>query len=275
MRSTDRRSGLLARHDSGGFTLVELAVVIAIVALLLGAILTPLATQHQARKSKETERSLRDIKEALIGFAMSNNGRLPCPDTDGDGLENTAAPVPPEPANCTNVEGILPWQTLGVMPADSWGRFYRYRVTQEFAFPVRTGEPATASPPERLALNDTGILTVNTRGDDPTTAPPPSETKAVIAMTTNAPAVVVSHGANGFGGTQLAGGTVDIPTVGTDEDENFDGNTVFVLRTRTPFQAGCVDDLDETVPLCEFDDLLIWISTPELLNRLVQANLLP
>lgn len=273
MRSIHRRSGLPARHDANGFTLVELAVVIAIVALLLGAILTPLATQHQVRKSKETERSLREIKEALIGYAMAN-GRLPCPDTDGDGVENTDPPVPPEPPNCTNVEGILPWQTLGVIPTDSWGRFYLYRVTQEFALPVRTGEPATAAPPQRLALNDAGDITVNTRGDNPATAPPP-ESKAVIAMTTNAPAVVVSHGPNGFGGTQLSGGALDAPAVGTDEDENADADGTFVLRTHTQAQAACADDLNEATPLCEFDDLVVWLSTPELLNRLVQANLLP
>ena len=89
MRSILRRSGLLARNAAGGFTLVELAVVIAIIALLLGALLVPLATQHQLRKNKEAERELREIKEALIGFAIAN-GRLPWPDIDflPDGLEN-------------------------------------------------------------------------------------------------------------------------------------------------------------------------------------------
>ena len=70
-----------------GFTLIELAVVIAIVALLLGALLVPLATQIQGRNVKETRESLAEIKEALMGYAMTQ-GRLPCPDTDAapDGL---------------------------------------------------------------------------------------------------------------------------------------------------------------------------------------------
>ena len=92
-----------------GFTLIELAVVIAIVALLLGALLVPLATQVQGRNIKETQRSLKEIKEALLGYAVTQ-GRLPCPDTDRDGLEDCAV------ANPWDVlEGFLPWQDLTVV----------------------------------------------------------------------------------------------------------------------------------------------------------------
>ena len=42
--------------------------------------------------------------------------------------------------------------------------------------------------------------------------------------------------------------------------------------------AGC-DDADETttppLPLCEFDDVVTWVSAPALMAGLVQARVLP
>jgi prepilin-type N-terminal cleavage/methylation domain-containing protein len=278
MRSTHRCDGLRFHSGSGGFTLVELAVVVVIVALLLGAILTPLATQFQARKNNETERALREIKEALIGFAISH-GRLPCPDTDGDGIENPPPPkpLPPAPPSiCTSTVGSLPWITLGTMPTDAWGRIYRYQVSNEFASYVQTGQP---SGPLQLDLDDGGLLpppdliTVITRGDDPGTSPA-IEGKFEINMTTSAPAVVVSLGNNGFGGSPLSGPALLAP-IGGDEQDNLDNNSQYVLRSHTLEQTGCGDDTNEATPLCEYDDLIIWISPSELLNRLVQAGRLP
>jgi prepilin-type N-terminal cleavage/methylation domain-containing protein len=269
---------LLARAGAGGFTLVEMAVVIAIVGLLLGAILTPLASQFQARKNKETERALREIKETLIGFAISH-GRLPCPDTDGNGIENPPVRLlpPAPPATCTALAGSLPWITLGTVPTDAWGRIYRYHVSDEFASYLQTGQPP--GDPLQLDLDDGGLsppadlITVTTRGDDPSTGGV-LEGKAVINMTTNAPAVVVSVGNNGFGGTRLSGGVLAAPA-GGDEAENLDGDTQYVLRNHTLERSGCTDNTTETTPLCEFDDLIIWISPSELLYRLVQAGRLP
>ena len=265
-----------ARSRRSGFTLVELAVVVAIVALLLGALLAPLATQYSLRKNKEGERALASIKEALLGFAVTR-GRLPCPDTDAvdgniDGLEDTTVVGGVQPDDCTSTVGILPWQTLGIFPADPWGRLYHYQVTQEFAYPVLTGEPPAGPPPvtvpARLALDDVGTLTVMTRADD----------KSVVDMTTTAVAVVWSTGGNGQGG-RLLGVTTTLPppAAGTDEERNLPnavGTDLYVLRVQTPVAGACSDTV-ATQPYCEFDDLVTWISAPELFNRLVQAGLLP
>ena len=117
-----RCSALRTRRAVLGFTLIELAIAIAIIGLLLGALLVPLATHSHASKNRATERDLKEIKQALIGFAIST-GRLPCPDTTGNGLENR--PVPPD---CVALEGNLPWSTLGVAAVDPWGYMFRYRV---------------------------------------------------------------------------------------------------------------------------------------------------
>ena len=59
--------------SSRGFTLIELAVSIFIIALVLGAILVPLATQVEQRQISETQKTLEDAKEALLGFALANS----------------------------------------------------------------------------------------------------------------------------------------------------------------------------------------------------------
>ena len=115
-----------------GFTLIELAVVIAIVGLLLGSLMVPLATRVQARQIGETHRILRDAREALYGFAIAN-GRLPCPASSmSSGLES-----PVGGGVCTNPhDGFLPAATLGIMPTDaegfaidSWGNRICYAVS--------------------------------------------------------------------------------------------------------------------------------------------------
>src|SRR5436190_20483125 len=61
-----------------GFTLIELAVVFAIVGLALGSLFFTLAAQTEQRMFEETRRRLEQARELLLAFAVVN-GRLPCP----------------------------------------------------------------------------------------------------------------------------------------------------------------------------------------------------
>ncbi len=61
-----------------GFSLIELAIVLVVVALLLGGLLVPLTMQIEQQKIRETQKSMEEIKDALVGFALAN-GRFPCP----------------------------------------------------------------------------------------------------------------------------------------------------------------------------------------------------
>src|SRR5713226_9528661 len=61
-----------------GFTLVELAVVLAIVGLLLGSLMYTLSAQTEQRNFEETRRRLEQARELVLSFAIIN-GRLPCP----------------------------------------------------------------------------------------------------------------------------------------------------------------------------------------------------
>jgi prepilin-type N-terminal cleavage/methylation domain-containing protein len=247
-----------------GFTLIELALVIAIVGLMLGAILVPLASQLDQRQYRQTERDLEDIRRALLGFAVVH-GRLPCPDTklNPDGQEVA-------PCVGADVEvGALPWQTLGVSPADAWGRIYRYAVTAAFTLPAVPGAIPGAG---RLDLQDQGAITVFGRDQGP---------GVEHDRTTTAVAVVLSFGANGAGGRTLAGDSVAAPPAGTDEAINaaspvdFRDDPRLVARNRSVGGAGCSDTNPMAAIFCEFDDLVVWLSTPRVLGELVSAGRLP
>ena len=236
-----------------GFTLVELAVVIAILGLVLGTMLAPLRAQIDAARIREAEQMLGEIREALIGHAITR-GALPCPDVVSDGVD-------------------------GVARADPWGRHFGYRVAQEFSNRVLTGQPPAAG---RLDLTDPGDITVLTRGDDPGTAGT-AELKhqsVATALTRSAPALVLSFGPNGLGGIGAATGHALAPPSGAaaDETENADADAIFVSRVHSRGADGC-DDADESsappLPSCEFDDIVTWISTAVLMARLVEARVLP
>lgn len=196
-------------YKNYGFTLVELSIVLVIVGLLLSAFLVPLRVQLELRNSSETRASLIEIRDALVGHALSHtaaDGRpfLPCPDTDGDGLENRNSPN-----ICTQLEGGLPFADLGVIGTDNWNNRYRYRVTQAYANAL-TG------------------FTLLTQGDITVQAAAGGN-----VIGTFIPAIVISLGENG----------ATLPGIGADQQANLDGNNIFVSKEMSNSQVNPFDDL--------------------------------
>jgi type II secretory pathway pseudopilin PulG len=229
-----------------GFSLVELAIGMLVLALLLGSILVPLSAQVEQRKIAETQKALDEIREALLGYAIAN-GHLPCPDrSTGTNSNNGVEDITGNSCG-SNLEGNLPWVTLGTPGVDSWGNRFRYRISDVFA---QRGPPViafgTTSSVEVCA--DAACATrVTASGDGP-------------------PALVLSYGRNGRGainGTNNVQNT--LPTAGTDEAENTDGDQTYVSRVESA-QGSTAG---------EFDDLFTWVPRSVLLNRLVAAGRLP
>lgn len=110
-----------------GFTLVELTVVLMIVGLVLASLFVPISAQVSQAQRTETRRDLLDIKEGLLGYTLIN-GKLPCPDTTGDGVEDACLNT----NTTSSTEGNLPWSTLALKSTDIWGRPFRYRVNNAF-----------------------------------------------------------------------------------------------------------------------------------------------
>jgi prepilin-type N-terminal cleavage/methylation domain-containing protein len=222
---------------TAGFTLIELAVVIFILALMLAGFLVPLATQVDQRNISDTQKTLEDIKEALVGFAMAN-GRLPRPAVSATNGTERAACV--SDANCT---GFIPWTALGVPKLDAWGKISHYSVT-----------PAFADAP--FTLTSSGSKTVRTR----------DSSGSLVNLATNVPAVVFSSGKNNWGTGDTGNLFADPSTTNADEDSNNAATTTFISRTIT----------DNTVaPGGEFADVVTFLSVNILFNRMVAAGKLP
>jgi len=181
-----------------GFTLIELAIVMVIVSLLLGGLLGSLSSQREQQRRSDNQKLLRQVNDALIGFATVN-GRLPCPDTNGNGLEN--APCPQLSSNINN--GALPYATLGVTGTDPWGNPLIYTVNGAFS----------GNPGFNLATRGTanGILRVFS------TAPANCNTPGDMAE--NVPALVWSGAKRDY--------TLN-PPLSADELENRDNDNYFV-----------------------------------------------
>lgn len=260
-----------------GFTLVEMAVVLFIIGLLIAGVLGPLETQLEVRDRRQTIDLLAQLTDALYGYALTN-GRLPCPDTNGDGAPDPIfVPGDPGTAICDAAEAFLPWAELGVAPGDAWNNRFRYRVsapkyTRPEADGLCNGNDGDDST-RHFDLCTTGAIQVLSRGDNPATNGS-QEGKFSFTSASNIPAIIVSHGRNGLGATTVGGQPRALPATG-DEQENTDGDTVYYTRGYSDAADACADDANEATPLCEFDDIVTWLSPTVLNERMVTAGRLP
>ena len=264
-----------------GFSLIELAVVMLILGALFAGILIPFSTQIEQRRVADTQKTLLEIREALIGFAAAK-GRLPCPaSASSNGQEEYAGGGNETNGNCANfLDGFVPGVTLGVGPSDgngyvvdAWNNRIRYAVSNSNEVPTGTPLPAPVNfdftgmgtfptssgemrnvtmanlrPNLRVCSTATGIL-ANSCG----TAP---------SLVNDAVAVIYSTGANSArpdpGGTRIDENVNPNPNAGAS-------NVTFVSHER----AG------ETAPNGEFDDIVIWLSPNILYTRMIAAGRLP
>jgi len=234
-------------QHAGGFSLIELAVVIVIITLLLGSLLIPLATQIDNRRYAETEKQLAHIREALIGFALAKR-YLPCPaKSETNGLEDRdpATNACTDPGSGPTRAGFLPWVTLGVTRQDAWDNLFRYSVTPGFA---------NSDPDLYFALDTNGDIQI--------------KASSTVNLTNNEiPAIVLSHGKNGYGATSSSGtARVSPGSWAGDEQVNATGFDKVYVRVRTENTAASGG---------EYDDVVAWVSLNQLFARMVSAGRLP
>ncbi len=233
---------------AGGFTLTELAIVLVIVALLIGGMLIPLSAQRDVQAANDTQRQLAEIRDALLGFAAAN-GRLPCPASPNvTGVENPAGG-----GACANSwNGFLPGITLGIGPTDAqgyvldaWGNRIRYAVTT-----ATTTTPNLFTTNNGLKNNWSSAPSPDLAVCNSATGISPTNCGSSVALTTTAVAMLISHGKNG-GATPTS----------ADELANWPSSNdpVFVNAAQSP----------------AFDDIVLWLSANILYNRLIAAGKLP
>ncbi len=223
---------------SDGFSLIELAIVLIIISFLMGYLLIPISAKKDQQHLKSTQKTLEEIKEALLGFAV-REGRLPCANrNDNDGTESKIKIVnekgEPETVCESNGEGFLPWLALGVGKDDVWGNPFRYRT--EAAFNRMTGIDPTDI--------ESGLRVRNRLDDiDWTTAAGDSRVMAII----------FSYGRN---------------YKADDDNAN--------LSMKTFVHDGYVYyDKHPITYEKNFDDILTWLSRNTLMHRLTTAKIWP
>lgn len=254
---------IAAIYRASGFTLVEMAMVLAIIALLMTGLLPTISSQIEQQRLKETRDQLKDIEQALLGFAIIH-GRLPCPaSATSKGVES-----PEGGGNCTHAyNGFVPAATLGMstrneegLALDAWNNPIRYAVSVwDSTNPAQNDVFTSAN-----GMADVGIsalrpdlLVCSTASGISSTACGSADYK--LTAGDGVPALIYSLGKNGSsGGTSV------------DEKKNpnpnsTDNDRTFVSHPQTA----------STSSNGEFDDLVIWISNATLLNRMVSAGKLP
>lgn len=264
----------IARRNQG-FSLVEIAVVLVIIAILATAIGVPLASQLDQQKTKDTEKQLELVKEAIYGFAMAN-GRLPCPASASSAgqerfcsVDSAVACGAAQPAYSANgrcftsssvppVDGFVPTATLGLTPVDSNGfmqdgwadgttaRRLRYAVSQNtvggFTNALTRSDgiksatmASVAGTTDYLYLCAPGLATV-----------PTINCGTAQELTKLAPFVVYSLGK-------------DASNTSPDSANNQNNDIVFTSGGQ----------------IAGFDDIVTWGSLNTLFARMVQAGKLP
>lgn len=227
------------KRQQQGFTLLEVAMVLLIMALLLASVLRPFGAQLEQRQRDDTMRTLLEVREAIVGFVAANH-RLPCPAAMGASLEG----------DCSVAHGFVPAAALGIDGAinedgaliDAWNNPVRYSVSVSDV--DADGQPDFTTV---LEMRDIGMQYLRPEFEVC------ADTSACARLRANRiPVVLVSTGANG-----------NSVNAGTDERENLDGNERFVSR-----------DIDR-VGDDQFDDIVVWLSGNILYSKMIQAGVLP
>lgn len=239
-----------------GFSLLEMAIVLMVVGLVVVPLLTMFDAMTKQKRFNDTNATLNDIQNALIGYAQIY-GNLPCPTTQTNPAN--AGYGNPDPVCPSGAEGYVPWKVLGVSEVDAWGSvrsataspfvgYYRYRVDRNFSVPFTL---ATGFSVDNLSI-------VNSAG-------------AMVTSPVERPvAIIFSSGPNASADGQNA----------TYEATNGVYQADTMGRTCVPTGGGpsvlpCTTIAGVNYAPGVFDDMTRWITRPKLFAAMVQAGKLP
>jgi prepilin-type N-terminal cleavage/methylation domain-containing protein len=266
---TTRSFGKAAhRTNQRGFSLVEIALVLLIAGLALGAGISLLNAKLAQSKIDTTKAKTEAVRVALVNY-VGQNFRLPCPADPSivrgaanydTAMPNAIAPCTASAGLITNVggaapqgasRGTVPCATLGLPEdtcIDGWGVRLTYFVqnsavvlTRETVSGMRgtmtvhsITPPAAAAPAAGLAPTGNQINACNATAND-------------NSCNLAAVAIIISHGANRGGGFVPTSGVVLPQVVGTNisayEGENTNNNIQFIQNDFVETGANSFDDI--------------------------------
>ncbi|MCA8837778.1 MAG: type II secretion system GspH family protein [Proteobacteria bacterium] len=194
-------------NPTGGFSLVELAIVLMIITIAFGSIAQAGLRWSEQRRVHEKRATLELAREALIAYAMQR-GRLPCPASTNigdDRLEVLSG------QSCRSHSGLLPSASLGLHRSSRTRLHYAVSPQYADATPRTAGTwPCTQSMQfASFNLCDMGVHRIYSAR--------PVNTRNLIAS--DVVAVVLDPG------------TRPQPR-GADESENLNGSRIFIRAVR-------------------------------------------
>ncbi|MDX1347182.1 MAG: type II secretion system protein [Thiomicrorhabdus chilensis] len=228
-----------------GFTLVEIAIVLGIISILIGAGFSTVGAYIDNANQSHTMGNLQVTKRAMLDYVLVNR-HMPCPDTDNDGVENREASF-----ECTASKGTVPFDDIGLgfdVTSDEYGNVFAYGININATSAAAIADPTDSasyfgnqSPP---AFD---LQTPPTR-DNPIVAESytvcKKEATACNSTASNVevsaiPAVIVAFNENG-GATSLAACNAE----SGKEGENCDND---LLLWKSVFNASNYDDQMVTI----------------------------
>jgi prepilin-type N-terminal cleavage/methylation domain-containing protein len=255
-----------ASNRLAGFTLIEMSIVVAIIAIIIAGTISMGNSMIASAQQANTNNKLDEIETALLSFRLANN-RLPCPTdatltdipansstfgyeagyvtanspttscTGGSPAANFSSPIA-SVGGTTVAEGAIPVRTLNLpdeFQVDGWGRKFAYAV-----WTPATGTNAFLT----YGLNPTcGAITVSNAGGG-------YRTQAGVYM-------LISYGPDGHGGYLKSGTRYFMGSDNTAEQTNCHCNTT--ADTGTYLAQYVEQDPTQTTstdPLSVFDDIV-------------------
>lgn len=240
-----------SRHQTeGGFTLLELAIVLIISGVMLSFMATALLSYMKRAQVQKTQARIERVKEALERY-VDVNGNYPCaaPRTLGPTDTNFGRAIasgPPGP-RCNSAPnngtsrnggvriGAVPVRDLNLPDefiADAWGHKFTYAVTEDLATPG-----SYVADGGRIIIRDTAG-------------------NSVVFPANTAHYIVVGHGRSGDGSYPVtASNSPSVPCGGALDSENCDNDRVFLStlvnsdRQNATFYDDYIEFQGQTVPV--------------------------
>ena len=256
-------------RQQAGFTLIEIAIVLLVVVVLLGYSVAMFPMQQELKQYRAAEKQMDLIVDELIAFAQVN-GRLPCPDTNGNVNATSAGTLNGEEDTDVETDGDISCKAFfGFLPARSLGINGKYSASGQLVDPWGSAYYYAVSNTD-TADGDIDLVTTNNIRDEGLTNVTPdlilcddstvdgNQTACAAAggteVISEAAAVIIS-----LGKSNVIANASDIEKENLDNLHIGTADKLFINSTRRE----------------DYDDVVRWVSTNLLFSRMIAADQLP